>query len=104
MPKLVRNRPLVQFGDNVRTLRKEQGYSQEAFAEVVGVHRTYIGGIERGERNPTLITMIRILEALDVSFEALLCGVLEGSRGRVSAPRLKVAETRATYRKRSRKK
>ena len=56
----------IQFGRRVRQLREEQGYSQEGFAEVVGIHRTYIGGIERGERNPTLTMIARIAKALNV--------------------------------------
>ena len=39
------------FGRNLRAYRKGRGLSQEAFADVLGVHRTYMGGIERGERN-----------------------------------------------------
>ncbi len=56
----------VEFGFRVRKLREEQGYSQESFAEKVEIHRTYIGGIERGERNPTLTMITRIAKALGV--------------------------------------
>ncbi len=56
----------VEFGFQVRKLREEQGYSQESFAEKVEIHRTYIGGIERGERNPTLTMITRIAKALGV--------------------------------------
>ena len=55
-----------EFGRKVRKLREEQGYSQEGFASEVGIHRTYIGGIERGERNPTLTMIARIAKALNV--------------------------------------
>jgi transcriptional regulator with XRE-family HTH domain len=55
-----------KFGATVRRLRTEKGLSQEAFAASVGIHRTYIGGIERGERNPTLTMIERIARALDV--------------------------------------
>ena len=56
----------MNFGAAVRRLREKRGYSQEAFAERIRVHRTYVGGIERGERNPTLTTIHRIAEALGV--------------------------------------
>ncbi len=61
-----------RFGATVRRLRTEKGLSQEAFAAAVGIHRTYIGGIERGERNPTLTTIERIARALEVDPASLL--------------------------------
>jgi transcriptional regulator with XRE-family HTH domain len=51
-------------GRNLRAHREAKGLSQEAFADVLGVHRTYMGGIERGERNLTLKTVERIAERL----------------------------------------
>jgi transcriptional regulator with XRE-family HTH domain len=48
-----------RFGRNVRLLREAQGLSQEAFADLLSVHRTFVGGIERGERNLTLQTVER---------------------------------------------
>lgn len=62
----------VRFGRTVRGLREARGFSQEAFAGEVSVHRTYIGGIERGERNPTLVTIRRIAQALGVPAWKLL--------------------------------
>jgi transcriptional regulator with XRE-family HTH domain len=53
-------------GRNLRTYRQARGLSQEAFAEVVGVHRTYMGGLERGERNLTLRSVERIAARLKV--------------------------------------
>lgn len=47
-------------GLNLRRHREERGLSQEAFADVVGVHRTYMGGVERGDRNITLRSLERI--------------------------------------------
>lgn len=55
------------FGKRLRELRQAQGYSQEGFALTVELDRTYIGGIERGERNPGLKTILKIAAALDVS-------------------------------------
>ena len=51
-------------GKNLRAYRQTKGLSQEAFAELVGMHRTYIGGVERGERNLTLATVERYAEAI----------------------------------------
>lgn len=48
------------------------GYSQEAFADVVGVHRTYQGAIERGERNISIENMLRIAEACGVKLSVLI--------------------------------
>ena len=53
------------FGRRVRSLRTAKGYSQETFAHLVDLDRTYIGGIERGERNPGLKVIIRIAGALE---------------------------------------
>lgn len=60
------------FGANLRRHRHRLGLSQEAFADVVGIHRTYMGGIERGERNLTLKTVERIAARLEVDAVALL--------------------------------
>jgi transcriptional regulator with XRE-family HTH domain len=64
--------PLRVFGATVRKLREEQGLSQEAFADLCGLHRTYIGGIERGERNIGLLNLLRIAKALGVEPGILL--------------------------------
>lgn len=54
------------FGRNLRAYRKARGFSQEAFADVLGVHRTYMGGVERGERNLTLKSAERLAARIDV--------------------------------------
>jgi transcriptional regulator with XRE-family HTH domain len=59
-------------GRNLRRIRKERGYSQEKFAEVIGLHRTYVGGLERGERNLTLKAVERIAHSVDVDVLSLL--------------------------------
>lgn len=53
-------------GRNLRAYRQARELSQEAFAELVGVHRTYMGGLERGERNLTLRSVERIAERIGV--------------------------------------
>lgn len=57
---------------NIRTLRKASGLSQEGLAHECGLHRTYIGAVERGERSITLRTLERIAQALRVEPSDLL--------------------------------
>jgi transcriptional regulator with XRE-family HTH domain len=59
-------------GARVRAIRLERGMSQEALADALGVHRTYLGGVERGERNLTLRTVERLADRLAVDTAALL--------------------------------
>ena len=59
-------------GRNLRAYRQARQLSQEAFADVLGVHRTYMGGVERGERNLTLKSVERIAERIGVEPLALL--------------------------------
>lgn len=63
---------MVQFGQNVQRLRKELGLSQAQLAERAGVHRTYIGMIERAEKNITLCNIEKIADALNVSIKELV--------------------------------
>jgi transcriptional regulator with XRE-family HTH domain len=60
------------IGRNLRAYRQARGLSQEAFAEVLGVHRTYMGGIERGERNLTLRSVERIAARIEADPLSLL--------------------------------
>ena len=60
------------FGERVRSLRLSRGLSQEALALAAGLDRTYIGGVERGERNISLINIQKIASALDVTVADLL--------------------------------
>ena len=59
-------------GRNLRAYRRARGLSQEAFADLLEVHRTYMGSVERGERNLTLKSIERIAERLDVEPRSLL--------------------------------
>jgi transcriptional regulator with XRE-family HTH domain len=59
--------PLVAFGSRIRDLRVARGWSQERLAEVADLHRNYVGGIERGERNCALRTVHALAEALGVT-------------------------------------
>jgi transcriptional regulator with XRE-family HTH domain len=59
-------------GHNLRAYRQARELSQEAFADVLGVHRTYMGGVERGERNLTLKSVERIADRLGLDPLALL--------------------------------
>jgi transcriptional regulator with XRE-family HTH domain len=60
------------FGRNVRRLRQQRGLTQEQLAFEAEIDLTYMGGIERGRRNPSLLVMARIAEALSVSLPKLL--------------------------------
>jgi len=61
-----------RLGLNLNKLREEQGFSQESFADHCGLHRTYISGIERGVRNPTVIILDKIAKGLKVPAGQLL--------------------------------
>ena len=60
------------LSDNIRSLRRERGLSQEKLSELCGLHRTYVGSVERGERNVTLSSLEAFSNALGVSVPQLL--------------------------------
>jgi len=61
-----------QLGKNIRALRLKQGRSQEQFAFDAGIHRTYVSGVERGARNPSLTVIERFAKALGITTGELL--------------------------------
>lgn len=61
------------FAGNVRKFREVRGLSQEGLAELCGLHRTYVGSVERGERNVSIDNMERIATALGAKLPDLLC-------------------------------
>lgn len=66
---------LKDFGLNLRRIRLKKGLTQERLAEISGLHPNYIGGVERGERNLSLINIIRLARALQCRIGDLFAGV-----------------------------
>ena len=64
-------RLLKALGQRIRELRAEQGYSQEAFADKCGVHRTFMGTVERGESNLSFSNIARVATTLGISLSGL---------------------------------
>lgn len=75
MAEAARPAILVAFGASVRALRAARGWSQEEFADRVGIHRTYIGDVERGERNLGLVNVGRVADALGLTPGELMAEV-----------------------------
>ena len=67
VPKKEKHPDLVRFGNAVRARRKELGYSQEGFADAVGLDRGYTGGVERGSHNVTLLNILKVIGGLEMS-------------------------------------
>lgn len=68
----MKNMILRHFGDKVKELRKANRWSQQELAKRAGLHRTYIGSIERSERNVSLINIEKIAKALNINLKKLL--------------------------------
>ena len=64
-------RALQLFGRTIRRLRRQRGLSQEALAERAGMHLNHLSSIERGERNPGLLSVLKIARALDLPIASL---------------------------------
>jgi transcriptional regulator with XRE-family HTH domain len=65
------NRIAKKLGKRLKQLRLQRGWSQEAFAAEAGLDRTYLGGIERGERNPSLKNLARLADTLELPISQL---------------------------------
>jgi len=70
-----RKRLLVRFGENLRSWRINGGLSQEELAHKAGLDRSYVGGVERGERNVSLINLVKLARSLGVTVSDLFRGI-----------------------------
>jgi transcriptional regulator with XRE-family HTH domain len=66
---------LQHLGHRIRELRAARGWSQEEFADLCGLHRTYMGSVERGERNLTLKSLLTISKCLGITLSELVGGL-----------------------------
>ena len=73
---------LLDLGDYLRSVREKRGWSQEELAFECGLHRTYIGAVERGEYNVTLLTLRTITNALGISLLEAVKGMERTGRKR----------------------
>jgi transcriptional regulator with XRE-family HTH domain len=71
---------LKALGQRIRELRLKQGYSQESFADHCGVHRTFMGTIERGESNLSFTNLVKVSEGLGITLSQLLSGLEKRAR------------------------
>ena len=71
-PSFAGDPALVKIGEELRRRRKELGLSQEMLAVDAGIDRSYMGGVERGEHNLTVMSLLRIASALDCKASSLL--------------------------------
>ena len=76
-------------GRNFGRLRREKGFTQERFAEVSGFTQQYVSGLERGRRNPTVVTLFHLASALGISHIDLMLPDDEASNERAKTPKRK---------------
>ena len=79
------------LGRRIRAMRSKRGWTQEQFAEFCGLHRTYMGHVERGEKNVSLSTVLRVANALGVRISALFSRPQDGPAIGVAEPAAKSA-------------
>ena len=72
-------------GERIQAYRKNAGLTQGELAETAGIHHTYIGQIERGEKNATIETLEKVARALDITFETLFEAIIMGAGGSKTA-------------------
>lgn len=63
---------LITLGNTIKKLREKKGISQEALAEEAGIHRTYMGRVERGKQNISILNIVKVAKALEIHPSALL--------------------------------
>lgn len=71
-PSYAGSKELKALGSTIRAMRLDLGYSQESFADEVGIDRSYLGGIERGEHNLALMNLVKISKALKLPMSQIL--------------------------------
>ena len=67
-----KDRNLIKIGNNIKKIRKKEKLSQEELAFKAGLHRTYIGSVERGEKNITILNLIKVAKSLNTDLIMLL--------------------------------
>ncbi len=70
-----KNRALVLLGKNLRKAREARGWSQESLALRSGVHRTYVGAVERGEYNVTILTLRKLTKSVGITLRDAIRGI-----------------------------
>jgi transcriptional regulator with XRE-family HTH domain len=89
----------IAFGRRLKAIRKSLGYSQERLAELASLHRTYVGGVERGERNISLVNIWRIAEALKIDPSSLFATPGEPTASELLSGHSTVPTAKLTLRK-----
>jgi transcriptional regulator with XRE-family HTH domain len=88
------NQALRRLGMRIRELRSGRGWSQEAFADIAGVHRTYMGHLERGEKNVSFLSILRVASALGVTLSELFAGLEKGESAKIVKRKTSPAATK----------